>query len=1087
MGGLYKWGILALCVACALGAGGRLTVGDVVALVQAGQSVENILDTIQRSGARPQATPAQIADLTQRGVPLPAVLALRGEPLSLADVRRLASGDLSRAAWRKLTALVGVQRTALTNDDQLDLFGSVPVEVLGMLREGRVPAGGAAPRSPGPPAPAPTDGQEPAPSPAAAQDLGTYAHPGKRFVLRFPNAWHVVRAVCRSQPIYYVTPEAQPTDPRQLKVAVSLSLIPEPDASALEGLDAAGLLLHFLPEVRAAEPGLELAGDATQAKLGGLEAGTATLHGTLKGRPGEFTAQAFAAERDGVVFLVSAQAPKAQFEELKPAFLRIVQNSEFGRPKAHRTDKPFEARQLVEKYMGSIVSVVAKSGTKGGTGSGFIIRKDGYLLTNWHVIWNTTAAKPHETFHVEWDDGLHRKRQAAQLVAYRRKPSPIAFHWGVDIALLKIPAGDYEPVPLTALSEVGPGDPVVTLGFPSRSQLEGVSLTVSTGVVTRFNRDPDGKVESVLTDALSTHGSSGGPCVSLATGGAIGLNTYGRDIVLDPRHSSLNDLTNYHGVVPIDACLNEFPLIADLGLRSDGEPLDFFDSYALADFFLRRHSVRDAERLAARALSLNPRSADAHGLLATCKYEAALAAHGGRLQDARKEVQAVFEEYQKALACDPAHENTLVMLARIHNQMGHAPEAALIADQAVQANPESWKAHLVRAEVAFAQKQYEAALQSTEKAKAFSGGAQPEPYLVAGKAYYAQNSPEAGRKEYAAAARIRPANLEARLGVAQYHELKHNPAAAVAGYTAILDDFRDNPVVLARIAACYYDAAQYAKAYPAALNALRRFAKLGLAAPEPLFLQAAKMALDNKKDDTAINVCAACLSHYKKSDAADRVHLRLADLHAGKQRLGLANAHLREAKELRDSPEVNQLLQRTPPARLSLAEIKKLVTLEYPLSVAYELIAGSRLDFAVRSDEEAARLGKENGLPAAYLQAIRVALKHQAEAGPVTPRPPANPPPGNAVVGTWVAQGRTKDGALAQYTLRLMPDGRYTFTTVANGRVTEVTQGTCRLDAQTLSGRSDTGRAFAYACQLQGNILSLNMPEQGGILQFIRQ
>ena len=184
---------------------------------------------------------------------------------------------------------------------------------------------------------------------------------------------------------------------------------------------------------------------------------------------------------------------------------------------------------------------------------------------------------------------------------------------------------------------------------------------------------------------------------------------------------------------------------------------------------------------------------------------------------------------------------------------------------------------------------------------------------------------------------------------------------------------------------------------------------------------------------------------------------------------------------------MNQLLQRTPPARLSLAEIKKLVTLEYPLSVAYELIAGSRLDFAVRSDEEAARLGKENGLPAAYLQAIRVALKHQAEAGPVTPRPPANPPPGNAVVGTWVAQGRTKDGALAQYTLRLMPDGRYTFTTVANGRVTEVTQGTCRLDAQTLSGRSDTGRAFAYACQLQGNILSLNMPEQGGILQFIRQ
>ena len=1101
--------LLTLLFALRAAGGEQLAVGDIAALVQVGQSVEKILDAILRSGTRFQATPAQIAELSQRGVPLAVVLAIQGQPLSIEGVRRLASTSLAPAAWTKLAALLGVQRATLTPDDAFALHGRVPEGVLALFLEGRAPTGGGAPSRPDPPVPGPAQGTTPAvSSPAPTQQPGVYAHPGKRFVVRFPNGWQVVRAINRSQAVYYFTPEAGQTDPRQLKVAVSVSLIPVPDASALEGLDAVGVLRYFLPVVRTAEPGLVPAGEVAKAKLGALEAGTVTLQGTLKDRPGDFVQEAFAAESEGVIYLVGAQAPKEQFAELRPTLLKVIQDSEFGRPRASRGEKSLEARQIAEKYKGSVVSIVARSAKESATGSGFIIRKDGYLLTNWHVIWNAKASKPRETFFVEWDDALARKKVPAQLIAYRRKASSFSFNWGVDIALMRIPAGDYEPLPLTALSDVGAGDPIVTLGFPSRSLLEGVSLTVSTGVVTRFNRGPDGKVESILTDAVFTHGSSGGPCVSLVTGGVVGLNTYVKDISTGAAQSHVNDLVNYHGVVPIDACLTEFPLITDLGIRLDGTPLDFFDSYALAGSLLARHSTHDAGRLAARAVSLNPQSADAHYMLALCKSQAVGATH--TTDAAQTSHQEAIGEYQKALACDPAHENALVMLARLQAQLGQAAEAAQLADRAVQAHPESWQPYLVRAEICFAQKQYAESLQFLARAKAMSSGALPEPYLLAGKANYALNNLDAGRKEYAEAARIHPSSLPARLGMAQYHELRRDTDAAIAEYTAILEDFRDNPAVLVRIATCYYTAGQYAKALPAGVAALRRCAKLRQAAPESLYLQVAKMEIDNKNETSALNAYAAYLSFYKKGDAADQVHVRLADLHSRKQRPGVATAHLREAKALRNSQEVAQMLQRVPPTRLSLAEIKQLAALDYPQSVAYDLIAGSQLDFAVRTDDDAARLSKQDNLPPNFVQAILVAQKRQSGTGPVAtpptvthpPNPVVNPPivsppivvppvviqiPANPIVGTWTTQGQANDGGTWQYTLQFMSNGRYTSTNTANGRVTETLQGSFRADGQTLSGRSDAGRTFTYSYRIQGTTLTVSIPEQGGTFQFTRQ
>ena len=107
----------------------------------------------------------------------------------------------------------------------------------------------------------------PSPSQTPTPGPGVYVHPGKRFVIRFQATWQVIRAINdRSHAVYYFTPEAGQTDYRQLKATLAVSLVPVPDASTLVGLDAVGVLRHFLPLIRTAQPGLAPVGEVTKAR-----------------------------------------------------------------------------------------------------------------------------------------------------------------------------------------------------------------------------------------------------------------------------------------------------------------------------------------------------------------------------------------------------------------------------------------------------------------------------------------------------------------------------------------------------------------------------------------------------------------------------------------------------------------------------------------------------------------------------------------------------------------------------------------------------------------------------------------------------
>jgi serine protease Do len=145
-------------------------------------------------------------------------------------------------------------------------------------------------------------------------------------------------------------------------------------------------------------------------------------------------------------------------------------------------------------------------------GSGFIVSKDGLIVTNKHVVSDTNA-----TYKVVTSDG--KEYEVAQI---SRDPSN-------DIAVLKIDANDLKPVDMGSSDNLQVGQFVVAIG----TALGEFRSTVTTGVISGLGRgiqagNPyQGYVEQldnlIQTDAAINPGNSGGPLLNSA-GQVIGIN-----------------------------------------------------------------------------------------------------------------------------------------------------------------------------------------------------------------------------------------------------------------------------------------------------------------------------------------------------------------------------------------------------------------------------------------------------------------------------------------------------------------------------------------------------------------------------------
>jgi len=144
-----------------------------------------------------------------------------------------------------------------------------------------------------------------------------------------------------------------------------------------------------------------------------------------------------------------------------------------------------------------------------GVGTGVVIKDDGTILTNFHVVSGAKKLK------ITFFDGSEAEATV------------IGVHPNKDLAVVKpqkIP-DDLEPAILGSSQQLSPGDGVVAVGFPF-----GIGPSVSAGVVSGLNRQfksPDGsQVLSGLIqfDAAANPGNSGGPLVNMS-GEVVGIVT----------------------------------------------------------------------------------------------------------------------------------------------------------------------------------------------------------------------------------------------------------------------------------------------------------------------------------------------------------------------------------------------------------------------------------------------------------------------------------------------------------------------------------------------------------------------------------
>ncbi|OVE82371.1 hypothetical protein BVY04_01205 [bacterium M21] len=162
----------------------------------------------------------------------------------------------------------------------------------------------------------------------------------------------------------------------------------------------------------------------------------------------------------------------------------------------------------ISKRVGSAVVKINRD--DGGTGSGFFVHKDGYLITNAHVIAGDN--KLTVTVYENTDDGLRH--------SVYKKVKIIAFSTPWDLALLKVMPDkqtQFQTVPLADYTKLYQGQNVFAIGSPM-----GLERSVTKGIISVCGRYYQGLLY-IQHDTPLSPGNSGGPLLNMA-GEVIGVN-----------------------------------------------------------------------------------------------------------------------------------------------------------------------------------------------------------------------------------------------------------------------------------------------------------------------------------------------------------------------------------------------------------------------------------------------------------------------------------------------------------------------------------------------------------------------------------
>lgn len=193
-------------------------------------------------------------------------------------------------------------------------------------------------------------------------------------------------------------------------------------------------------------------------------------------------------------------------ERVNPTVVQIRSTREIQR---RQGGNPFQGTPF-EDFFGTPDMQPGQPFQSQGLGSGVIIRPDGYILTNNHVVEGSSALRVHLFGGAEYDATVIGTDPAS------------------DLAVIKIDASSLPSVSYGRIEDVRVGQWVMAFGSPLA---ENLSNTVTSGIVSALGRFDDFQLRQqeaalqgyIQTDAAINPGNSGGPLVNLR-GELIGLN-----------------------------------------------------------------------------------------------------------------------------------------------------------------------------------------------------------------------------------------------------------------------------------------------------------------------------------------------------------------------------------------------------------------------------------------------------------------------------------------------------------------------------------------------------------------------------------
>lgn len=170
---------------------------------------------------------------------------------------------------------------------------------------------------------------------------------------------------------------------------------------------------------------------------------------------------------------------------------------------------PLSAVELYDRSVDSVVGVTAQYDGETSLGSGIVLTQDGYIVTNAHVVLNTSES----IVTVKLHDGTE---YPAIVIGYEEDS---------DLAVLRVEAQGLQPAEFGDASELKVGEEVFAIGNPGGDRYGG---TLTGGYVSGLNRELEKSAANGLTyiqtDAAINPGNSGGALFN-AYGQVVGINS----------------------------------------------------------------------------------------------------------------------------------------------------------------------------------------------------------------------------------------------------------------------------------------------------------------------------------------------------------------------------------------------------------------------------------------------------------------------------------------------------------------------------------------------------------------------------------